>query len=240
MLVTFAFLFLPVCGPARATDQEGCLLCHRLALRVVKSGEEKSLMVHDAPGSAHDPLFCSDCHTDARNVPHPAAPGIAQCIGECHGGGEGPVASHRSAAFGGLAESHRGALPGRATCPLCHRAADRKGDRAAPQRRCAGCHAEARSAAAGPHGDRASTPSFCTDCHPPHGGGKGQVGQELSSCGGPGCHARASRELRSLGDHRGQGGAGRGAAKGILFFFLACAGWVAGAVLSPRPGRKRP
>jgi len=235
----FAILALAWCGPAGASDQEGCLLCHRLALRVVENGVEKNLKVQDPPGSSHDPLFCSDCHKDARDVPHAAPPGIAQCIGECHGGGEGAAATHRSAAFGGLAESHRRAVPGRSPCVLCHRAVDRKGDRAAPQRRCAACHREERSvAAAGPHGGRASEASFCTDCHPPHDAGKGQGAGGNASCAGPQCHAGSSREMRPLGDHRGQGGTGRGTAKGILFFLLASAGWAAGAFLSPRPAKK--
>lgn len=235
----FAVLALACCGPAGASDQEGCLFCHRLALLVVENGAEKNLKVQDPPGSSHDPLICSDCHKDAGDVPHPAPPGIAQCIGECHGGGESAAAAHRSAAFGGLGESHRRAVPGGSPCVLCHRAVDRKGDRTAPQRRCAACHREERiAAAAGPHGERATEASFCIDCHPPHGAGNGQVAGGNASCAGPRCHAVTSRELLSLGKHRGRGGRGSGTAKGILFFLLASAGWAAGAFLSPRPERK--
>ena len=222
---------------ARASDQEGCLLCHRLELRVAADGAERGLRVHDSPDWLHKALYCSDCHPDARNAPHPVPPGAAQCIGECHGGNDVATASHRRAAFAGFTESHRRVSPGRSTCPLCHSAADRKGDGSAKERRCEGCHRkEHDAAAAGPHGTSANTARFCVDCHPAHPEGAAAT-TGPSSCAAPGCHARATPALRALGDHRGRDGEGRGFARALLFFLLAAAGWAAGRALSPPAGR---
>ncbi len=219
--------------PAGAADQEGCLLCHRLELRVVSGGTEKILKVHDSPDWIHETLYCSDCHSDARNAPHAVPPGTAQCIGECHGGSGGAIASHRRAAFAGFTESHRRVSPGRSPCRFCHAAADRKGERSAIKLRCEGCHGKERGlAAVGPHGAFANTDRFCVDCHPAHREtGGGATG--TASCGGPGCHARASSAMRALVDHRGTEDVGVG--KALLFFALAFAGWTAGRFLSPSP-----
>ena len=225
-------------GAARASDQEGCLLCHRLALRVATDGAERSLKVHDPPDGLHKALYCSDCHPDARNAPHAVPPGAAQCIGECHGGNDGAIASHRRAAFAGFTESHRRVSPGRSPCRLCHSAADRTGDRSEKERRCAGCHRkEYDVAAAGPHGAFANTARFCADCHPAHPEGSAAATTGVASCAGPGCHARVSPGLRALVDHRGQDGKGRGFGRSLLFFLLAFTGWAAGSALSPPSGR---
>lgn len=222
-------------GAALAADQEGCLLCHRLDLRVAADGAEKSLKVHDPPGGLHMTLYCSDCHPDAGNAPHAAPPGAAQCIGECHGGNVGATASHRRAAYAGITESHRRLSPGGSPCRLCHSAADRLGDRSAIQGRCAGCHRkEYDVAAAGPHGAFANSARFCVDCHPAHP--EGGVAA-AASCAAPGCHARVTPAMRSLVDHRGRGGTGGGVAHTALFFLLAFAGWAAGRCLSPPQDR---
>jgi len=224
--------------PAMAADQEGCLLCHRLELRVGADEAERNLKVHDSPDWLHKSLYCSDCHPDARNAPHTAPPVAAQCIGECHGGNDTAVASHRRAAFAGFTESHRRASPGKSTCRLCHSAADRKGDRSAKERQCAGCHRrEYDAAAAGPHGGFANTPRFCVNCHPAHPESASAGTSGVASCAAPGCHARVSPVLRALADHRGQGGKGRGFARALLFFLLAFTGGAAGWALSPPPGR---
>lgn len=227
-------------SPARSSDQEGCLLCHRLELRVAADGAERSLKVHDSPDGLHMTLYCSDCHPDARNAPHPAPPGAAQCIGECHGGSAAAIASHRRAAFAGFTESHRRVSPGRSPCRFCHTAGDRKGDRSAKMRRCAGCHRkEYDAAAAGPHGAFANTARFCADCHPAHPEGTSASTTGGASCLGPGCHVRVSPVLRALVDHRGQEGKGGEFAHGLLFFLLALTGWAAGWVLSPPSGGRR-
>ncbi|HWS15269.1 MAG TPA: hypothetical protein VN450_03655 [Candidatus Methylomirabilis sp.] len=223
-------------APAGAADQEGCLICHRLELRVADDGAEKILKIHDSPDWVHKELYCSDCHPDARNAPHPVPPGAAQCIGECHGKSDRAIASHRRAAFAGFTESHRRVSPGKSPCRLCHTAADRRGDRSAKEGRCAGCHGkEYDLAAGGPHGVFANTERFCVDCHPAHPEtGGGATG--IAACVGPGCHARTSAAMRALADHRGQGGKGRGIGHALLFFALAFGGWAAGRALSPPPG----
>lgn len=225
-------------GTALASDQEGCLLCHRLELRVGGDGGERNLEVHDPPDWIHKELYCSDCHPDARNSPHPVPPGAAQCIGECHGGNDGATASHRRAAFAGFTESHRRVYPGRSPCRLCHSAADRKGDGSAKERRCVRCHREEyHVAASGPHGSFADTARFCVDCHRAHPEGTAAASRGGSSCAAAGCHARVSPVLRALADHRGRGGSGGGFAHALLFFLLATAGWGVGRALSPPSGR---
>jgi hypothetical protein len=226
-------------GAARASDQEGCLLCHRLELRVAADGAERNLKVHDSPDWRHKALYCSDCHPDARNAPHPVPPGAAQCIGECHGGNDGAIASHRRAAFAGFTESHRRVSPGRSPCRFCHSAADRKGDRSAKERRCAGCHRKEYDAAAvGPHGAFANTARFCVDCHAAHPEGTSAATTGVASCAASGCHARVSPAMRALVDHRGQDGKRREFARALIFFLLAFTGWAAGWALSPPSGRE--
>ena len=225
-------------APAGAADQEGCLLCHRLELRVAADGADRILKVHDSPDWIHNTLYCSDCHPDARNAPHAGPPGAAQCIGECHGGSGGTIASHRRAAFAGFTESHRRVSPGKSPCRLCHTAEDRKGDRTARDRRCAGCHRKEREVAAfGPHGAFANTERFCLDCHPAHPEGTAAAATAGTSCSAPRCHARVSPAMRALVDHRGRDGEGREFARALVFFLLALTGWAAGWALSPPSGR---
>jgi len=225
-------------GGALASDQEGCLLCHRLELPVAAHGMEKHPQLHDSPDWLHKELYCSDCHPDARNAPHPSPPGAAQCIGECHGGNDRATASHRRAAFAGFTESHRRVSPGRSPCRLCHSAADRKGEPSAKERRCAGCHRkEYDVAAVGPHGAFANTARFCVDCHPAHPEGAATAATGVASCSAPGCHARVSPAMRALVIHGGRDGKGREFAHAMLFFLLAFAGWAAGRALSPPSGR---
>lgn len=230
------FLGILAAAPAHASDQEGCLLCHRLELRVADDGAVRSLKVHDFPDGVHKALYCSDCHPDARNAPHAAPPGAAQCIGECHGGDDGAGASHRRAAYAGFTESHRRVFPGRSPCRLCHTAADRKGDRSEMVLRCSGCHRkEYAVAAAGPHGAFADTTRFCADCHSAHPEGSAvTVGN--APCARPGCHVRASLALRALADHRDREVEGSGFRRSLLFFLIALSGWAAGWALSPPPG----
>lgn len=238
LLWAFAAALSIAAAPAGAADQEGCLLCHRLELRVAVDGADRIIKVHDSPDWLHKTLYCSDCHPDARNAPHPVPPGPAQCIGDCHGGNEGAAASHRRAAFAGFTESHRRVSPGKSTCRLCHSASDRKGDRSAKERRCAGCHRKEYDAAAlGPHGGFANTARFCVECHPAHPEDTSAAATGGASCAAPGCHARVSPVLRAIVDHRGQGGKGRGFARAVLFFLLAFAGGAVGWALSPPPGR---
>jgi len=90
-------------------------------------------------------------------------------------GNDGATASHRRAAFAGFTESHRRVSQGRSPCRLCHSAAERKGDRSARERRCAGCHRKEYDVAAiGPHGGFSNTARFCVDCHPAHPEGAGR------------------------------------------------------------------
>lgn len=234
----FAVVGVLVSGASLASDQEGCLLCHRLSLRVVVDGAERNLKVDDRAAWIHEALFCSDCHPDARNAPHPAPPGAAQCIGECHGGGEGAISSHRRAAFGGLTETHRRVSPGKGACLPCHRASDAKTGHAATERRCDGCHSGERAAASrGPHARRADSPGFCSGCHPPHPALTGKGDPTNQACAASDCHARVTPAMKELADHRTSRGAGSGIGKAALFFLLACAGWLAGSALSPKPGR---
>jgi len=239
LLWAFAAVLSVATTPAAAADQEGCLLCHRLELRVAAEGADRNLKVHDSPDWLHKALYCSDCHPDARNAPHSVPPGAAQCIGECHGRNDGAVASHRRAAFAGFTESHRRVSPGKSPCRLCHAASDRKGDRSAKEGRCAGCHRKEYDASAGgPHGAFANTARFCVDCHPAHPEGPAAATTGGASCVAPGCHARVSPVLRALADHRGQDGKGREFARATLFFLLAFTGGAAGWALSPPPGRE--
>jgi hypothetical protein len=244
-LLRFRLAWIPVilfgilaARAAGASDQEGCLLCHRMEMRVSADGAEKNLKVHDSPDWLHGELYCSDCHPDARNAPHAVPPGAAQCIGECHGGNDRAVASHRRAAFAGFTESHRRVSPGRSPCRLCHFASDRKGDPSAKERRCAGCHRKERDvAAAGPHGVLAKTARFCVDCHPAHPEGTTAASTAVASCTATGCHPRVSRSMRALVDHRAREGKGREVSRALLFFLLAFSGWAVGWALSPPTDR---
>lgn len=236
--IPLVFVAIMAASAARASDQEGCLLCHRLDLRVAADGTEKNLKVHDSLVWLHEALYCSDCHPDARNAPHSFTPGAAQCIGECHGGNDVEIASHRKAAFSGFTESHRRVSPGRSPCRFCHSAAERKGDLSAKERRCAGCHRKEYDAAAvGPHGAFANTARFCVDCHPAHPEGNAAASTGTASCAVPGCHTRVTPGMRPIADHRGLHDDGREFARALVFFLLAFTGWAAGWALSPPADR---
>jgi len=235
-----AVAFLLSASPAAGSDQEGCMLCHRLELRLPADNAARSLRTHDPPGGSHDSLYCSDCHPDARTVPHPATPGSALCVGECHGGTASSKSTHRNAGFGGLTEKHLpAAFPG-TPCRLCHRASDGKAGRALIRERCASCHAEESSEVSrGPHG-RAMGGS-CVDCHPAHPTATAAAGTGRMSCGGTGCHRGSTPRMESLVRHRNRDAAipaGSVLTRGAVFFAIAAAGWVLGAALSPRFTRK--
>jgi hypothetical protein len=226
--------------PATAADQEGCMLCHRLELRLPSGNGAKSLKTHDSPGGSHDSLYCSDCHPDARTVPHPAPPGSALCVGECHGGTASSQAAHRNAGFGGLTEGHRAAaLPG-TPCRLCHRARDGKASRAVLRDRCASCHAaEAAEVARGPHGQVGG--GSCVDCHPVHPTATVGAGAAKTSCAGTGCHRASTPGMASLVRHRSRDAGspvGSVLSHGAVFFGIAAAGWILGGALTPRATRK--
>ena len=221
-------------GAALASDQEGCLLCHRLELRVAGGAGGKSIRVYDPAGGSHDPLYCSDCHIDARDVPHPAPPGPAQCIGDCHGATPSAGASHRAAAFGRLTEGHRPLTLPAAPCRLCHGAADHGEGRAAARARCGSCHrAVAAASARGPHARFDGGRGACTGCHPPHAASPAGEAGSKASCDGSGCHRSVTPAMRSLAGH---GAAGKKGGRdlplrGAIFFGIAAAGWLLGGVV---------
>lgn len=231
--VVAAMVALLAAAPAAAADEEGCLFCHGLELRVAapKIPDGRDLRVSD-PAGAHDALFCSDCHVDARRAPHGAPPGPAQCIGECHGQTAAAKESHRRASFGGLVEPHRGLTAPAAPCHLCHRAGETVRGGVSIAGRCAGCHrAAADSEASGVHArlaGRAGT-GACLGCHPAHPSGSGSA---KATCGAPGCHATVTAGMKALVGHRTRTAASRivGAA---LLIGLAGLGFLGGRRLSP-------
>lgn len=237
LLPALLWLCLPAAGHVFAGDEEGCLFCHRLDLRVSEPlPEGRDLRVWETPGGLHAALYCTDCHPDAGKAPHAAAPGPAQCIGECHGQSAAAKESHRRASFGGLIEIHRSLASPGAPCRMCHRAADKDGRIEEVIARCAGCHAREReSIARGVHARLAGGRGvgMCPDCHAVHtsatGGGK-------ASCAGAGCHASVTEGMRRLTGHKGgeaQGGTGRGAAEAGIVLGFAVIGLVLGRRLSP-------
>ncbi len=229
-------------APAPAADEEGCLFCHRLELRVAEPlPDGRDLKVWEASRGMHDALYCSDCHPDAGKAPHAAAPGPAQCLGECHGRSATAIESHRRASFGGLVETHRGLSSPRAPCRLCHRASDKAGNAGAIVARCAGCHGKAReSLSRGVHArvaDRAS--GMCPDCHVVH---PAAAPVAKITCAGIGCHAQASERMKRLAAHDeggSRGRAGRGVAEASLVLGIAAVGFFAGRRLSPPGSGKR-
>ena len=227
---------LLVAPTACAVDEEGCLFCHGLDLRSAAPQQDgRDLRVWEPPGGHHDALFCSDCHTDARRAPHAAAPGPAQCIGECHGQTAGAKEDHRRASYGGLIEPHRNLSSPGAPCRLCHRASDKAGTAEAILGRCAGCHAAARdSEIRGVHA-RISGPrgiGLCVGCHKAHQSGSGGA---KTTCGAPGCHPVVTAGMMRLVGHKG-GIAGGLASEAGLLIGIAALGWIVGRRLSP-PGR---
>jgi hypothetical protein len=205
-LILPAVLFLLVgAGAARASDEEGCLFCHRLEIGNADGGGVWNLRVFDPPGALHAGLYCSDCHPDAKMMPHLAVPAAARCIGECHSSSVAELARHRRASFGGLTEVHRQrALPG-TPCSLCHRNNDRPGDRKALLARCRGCHEEKyRSVREGVHGHLAAegNEGMCAGCHIVHPpSGTDELRGPAVTCTEAGCHARITGKMKRLGGH---------------------------------------
>jgi hypothetical protein len=225
-------------GYAMAGDEEGCLFCHRLELHQSSAlAIGSNLRVWDPPGGLHDSLYCSDCHQDAKEAPHPALPGPATCIGECHGSDPEATASHRRASFGGANETHRILSSPRAPCLLCHRATDKKGDTGTIESRCGGCHAgERNSVAQGVHARfyRKDEWELCARCHRVHTEGENSP---QVACNGQGCHGgEVTEAMRRLGSHETKGGERKTAGKiprAGVFLLIAAFGWVSGRFLSP-------
>lgn len=238
MMLALCVALVPV--GSSAADEEGCLLCHRLPLRQHPSGGRMELRVQAAPGGIHASLFCSDCHGDARVAPHPAPPGPASCVGECHGGKPDRVASHRRASFGGLTETHRRIASPAAPCLLCHKADDRPGDAAGVASRCGGCHeAELTTAERGVHGRIAGAreTGLCPSCHRPHPP-SASAGESGPSCDGKGCHAGVTPGMRRLSGHGNhERGGGGGVAAILVFASVASGGWLIGELLGASAGK---
>lgn len=234
LLSGLASLLAP--APARAVDEEGCLFCHGLDLRSAASGRDgRDLRVWESPGGYHDALFCSDCHTDARRAPHAAAPGPAQCIGDCHGQTGASKEKHRRASFGGLTESHRNLSSPGAPCRICHRAYDRAGATAGILERCAGCHAGQRESEYGGVHARVSGRrgvDLCAGCHAAHPAGAVVA---KATCGASGCHPAVTAGMMRLVGHKGRIAGGRASETGVLIG-IAALGWIVGRRLTP-PGR---
>lgn len=236
--MTLPWLCVCAASVAFAGDEEGCLFCHRLELHIAEPlPAGRDLRVWEETGGPHDALYCTDCHRDAGKAPHAAAPGPAQCIGECHGQSAAATESHRRASYGGLTERHRSlSFPG-APCLLCHRAADKVGRIDAVIGRCAGCHAgERESFARGVHSRLAGRrgAGMCPDCHAVH---PSAAGDGKASCAGSGCHQSVTNGMRRLAGHKGgeaQGGAARRAAAAGIVLGFAAIGLVLGRRLSPR------
>ncbi len=235
-------LLLLSASSASGGDQEGCQFCHRLEIRRSSAPRTKGgdLRVWEAPGGLHDPLYCSDCHPDARVAPHPSTPGPATCIGECHAPSPGVRDTHRRASFGGGIEVHRVLSAPRSPCLLCHRATDRKHDTEPIEVRCGNCHREERnSVARGVHARfaRQGSAGMCARCHRMHSDPKDAP---TVACEGSGCHRIVTAGMRRLAAHENSGGgtAGRISRAGV-FLFIVTLGWASGRFLSPA-GRKDP
>ena len=232
----FALLLVLSAAAAKGADEEGCLLCHRLSLKQHPSAGRSDLRVQDPPRGIHESLFCSDCHGDAKVAPHPAPPGPASCLGECHGGKPDHMASHRRASFGGLTEAHRRLSEPAAPCLLCHRADDRPGDPVPVAARCGSCHPARRSTAErGVHGRLAGAreTGLCPQCHRPHPSADASVAAG-ASCEGTGCHASVSVRMRRLAGHGGTSGRKRGpggVVMALAFAAIASGGWLLGRFL---------
>lgn len=224
---------------ALADDQEGCLFCHRLGLTARSGQETRFLRVAEHAGSAHAPLYCSDCHPDAKFAPHSARPNPASCVGDCHGGTTSAKESHRMASAGAGVEAHRKVSYPRAPCLLCHRAEDKGGDRSASEFRCHECHGQKDAdVSRGIHAtvSAGATANRCSACHPPH---RGNTGVAVSSCEGAGCHGQVTPRMRRLAGHEKAADSRFSPQKGAragTFVVIAFLGWFAGGRIS-RPAR---
>jgi hypothetical protein len=241
--VVSAFIVLApllVAASAFPADQEGCLLCHRLGIRVSHDGGSRALDVQDSPGGVHAALYCSDCHPGARTIPHAPSPGPSSCIGECHGSSMAAVTSHRRAAFGGLTETHRGVTSPRPPCLGCHAGGDPGGAGKAADARCVACHRrEALAVQEGPHWRMAGNSGRCAGCHPAHP--EGSPGKTPANCSGTGCHSRATPGMQAVVDHRAAESGARSLAKAAIFLALGGASWLFAGASRPRgAGGRRP
>jgi hypothetical protein len=245
--VAVAFLaMILAAGPSGAADEEGCLMCHRHDLRRARgSGRIEELRVSDHGKGSHGTLYCTDCHVEARSVPHEAAPGPSSCIGQCHGTRAGAAAAHRRASFGGLTESHRSLSTPYAPCLLCHGWGPGAEGRAAYGTRCSGCHPdEGDAVASGVHGRIAGRQGagMCPGCHRAHPESQAAGAGIAAECGGKECHAEAGRGMRRLAGHgareKGKGTPGKAGRAG-LFVAIVAAGLLSGRALGGgRGGRK--
>jgi predicted CxxxxCH...CXXCH cytochrome family protein len=236
----FGGTLLLLAAAAFPADQEGCLLCHRLPLLSATEKGGRSLEVADPAGGPHGSLYCSDCHPDARTIPHGAPPGPSTCIGECHGTSAGAAPAHRRAAFGGLTETHRGATSPRPPCLACHESGDGKGAVRPIDARCVACHGkEARSVRKGPHWRMGGSAGRCAGCHPAHP--QGVPGKSPARCDGPECHARTTSGMRAIVDHRTDESPVRALAKAGIILAFAAVSWGLAGMTRPRgPGGRPP
>lgn len=90
MRICFTFVMiglLLLTSQCFASDTEGCMECHRLFLvSTGQGGKGKHLYLDDKSLelSKHGTMHCSDCHTDAVQVPHPSTPETVSCLERCH------------------------------------------------------------------------------------------------------------------------------------------------------------
>jgi hypothetical protein len=244
LAATLAAVWILLAAVSQASDQEGCLFCHRL--EIARAGSQTSdLRVTESRGAVHAGLYCSDCHPDARSAPHAADPGAARCIDECHSTGAGAVPEgHRRAAFGGLTEIHRRAAAPASPCSMCHKADDPPSANAPAAPRCASCHpGEAASVARGVHSRMArSGRGGCVACHPPHPAASASARPEKgSSCRKTGCHAAVTDGMAKLGAHGKDDPSERpGRTAGIVLYCAAAVlGLVPGLLLCRNAPRRK-
>lgn len=74
-------------GPARAIDEENCLMCHRhRGLSYIDEAGDFRLLYVSEPvydNSPHGLFACTDCHEDIDRIPHTGA-GKVNCLKTCH------------------------------------------------------------------------------------------------------------------------------------------------------------
>lgn len=177
LILSIAAVARPGAGAAPSSDD--CLMCH--------AGGDSGIGVEEWAASAHSLFACTDCHTDAIEIPHAdeLAPVAIETCAACHAAA---IDEYRRGVHG-----PRDAVPAAASCSDCHGGIHAVRAHSDPESRvhwthtavaCAECHAAAaatrgglplaqpvaayldsvhgRSVAAG---ERAAT---CTDCHGSH------------------------------------------------------------------------
>ena len=160
-VVALAAILITACTPALCAATDDCLSCHSKRDPKVETGA--------LAGSVHASISCGDCHVDAKVVPHPRRPGLAECSG-CHPKeGEGWKGSAHASGRG-------------PTCSGCHGGhqvmpASTKGGKASAKLKvadlCGTCHAETASAYSRSIHRTALEKGIggsptCTDCHGAH------------------------------------------------------------------------